>query len=91
MSPILCAYTSLQLELMDSFTDDLLSYVKYTDTSTDANIQMKLSMSNKLFSYWIESYPVLMKQSSELDFSKAADLPAELVTKIKVANSHRLD
>ena len=76
---------------MESFTDDLLAYVKYTDTSTDANIQMKLTMSNKLFSYWIESYPGFMKSSSELNFAKTTGLPVEIITKMKVANAHVLD
>ncbi|KAL4451071.1 hypothetical protein ABPG74_021393 [Tetrahymena malaccensis] len=84
--PIVCNFTKFQIDVVDTFSSDLIAYVKYINTSTDANLAFKISSSNELFSYWLKEFPAMFKKTTELSFLETTNLPAQIQSELIKAN-----
>ncbi|EAR92916.1 Vps54-like protein (macronuclear) [Tetrahymena thermophila SB210] len=84
--PIICNFTKFQIEILDTFSSDLIAYVKYINTSTDANLAFKISSSNELFQYWLKEFPTMFKKTSELSFLESTNLPIQIQSELVKAN-----
>ncbi|KAL4490905.1 hypothetical protein ABPG72_008641 [Tetrahymena utriculariae] len=84
--PIICNFTKFQIEVLDTFSSDLIAYVKYINTSTDANLAFKINSSNELFQYWLTYFPAMFKKTSELSFLETTNLPPQIQSELIKAN-----
>lgn len=67
--PIICAFSGFQIELIEILSADLITHLKYINTSTDAHLSFKIEQSNKLFNFWLTDFPSLLLNLTQIDAS----------------------
>lgn len=81
--------SQLQVEMTEIFSNEMLAYLRYTNTATEANLAFKITTSNDLFTFWIVDFPAIYKTLTDIDFTDEVSkhLPAKLKEEMIKANS----